>query len=110
MNDNEREQLKLSIIKKIEEINQSIKYLEEVTQPIAPDVSLGRLTRMEAIGEKSVNEGALRQEKSTLIGLEDALRRIDSEDFGICVICKKEIPLTRLIRVPESKVCVNCKK
>ncbi|TVQ96504.1 MAG: hypothetical protein EA403_16215, partial [Spirochaetaceae bacterium] len=42
-------------------VHDSIPYLTEESAPIEPSVALGRLTRMEAINDKSVNEEMLRK-------------------------------------------------
>ena len=71
-------------------------------------MSLGRLTRMEALADKGVNEHMLAQNRKTLERLENALRRVDTEAFGKCVRCGREIPIGRLRLVPEALVCVPC--
>ncbi len=53
-------------------------YLEDVTQPIAPSVAIGRLTRMEAIGEKSVNEARHAKVKQRLERLKNAVQRMEN--------------------------------
>ena len=40
---------------------QKIRRYEEMTQPIAPDNAIGRVSRMDAINNKSVIEAALRK-------------------------------------------------
>ena len=84
------------IRKKIEEAitatEQNIVSLKELTRPIEPDVSIGRLTRMEAIGSKSINEAALNIAITKLTKLKFALANIDKPDFGICVECGEPIP------------------
>ncbi len=90
------------------ELKESIKYLKEASRPIEPSCALGRLTRMEAIGEKGVNEAVLSKSKARLIRLENALNRIDAGTYGICVKCKKNIPSGRLEAVPEALICINC--
>jgi len=92
----------------ISELNESIKYLKEASKPIEPSCALGRLTRMEAIGEKGVNEAVLSKSKARLIRLENALNRIDAGTYGICVKCKTDIPSGRLEAVPEALICVKC--
>ena len=79
-----------------------------MSKPIAPDNAIGRLTRMEAINAKSINDANIRTAKIRLMNLEKALERINDPDFGICQICKKQIPLKRLMLVPESNACVQC--
>ena len=58
---NQLQQIKDKIQTDIEFLNNEIQALEEKTKPIAPDCSLGRLTRQEMIQEQQVNEHALHE-------------------------------------------------
>ncbi|MHA2643045.1 MAG: TraR/DksA family transcriptional regulator, partial [bacterium JZ-2024 1] len=40
--------------------------------------------------------------------LEAALRRLDTEDYGICARCRQPIPIERLRAVPWAERCVEC--
>ncbi len=102
------EKMRAGISAEIEKLTESIAYLEGATQPIEPSEAIGRITRMEAIGEKSVNESMLRDTLNRLERLKNALLRIDDGTYGICVRCKKDIPAGRLEAVPEALVCVPC--
>ncbi len=108
MTEKELNKMKENILTIINELTESIKYLKEASKPIEPSCALGRLTRMEAIGEKGVNEAVLSKSKARLIRLENALNRIDAGTYGICVKCKKNIPSGRLEAVPEALICINC--
>ena len=108
METEKREQLKDHIKKKIETVKKDIKSYQLNSQPVAPDNAIGRLTRMEAINSKSINEAALNKAKQTLTKMEHALMMIDSPDFGLCRECEEPIPLARLMIVPESDLCVQC--
>jgi len=101
-------EIKTKILKDIEFLHVEIKDLKEKTKPIAPDCSLGRLTRMEMIGEQQVHEHALHEAQIRLNKLEYALRKVDSEDYGICMECEENIPFNRLLLVPESSFCISC--
>jgi len=103
-----REILKDHIKKKIEGLKEDIKSYQTLTQPISPDNAIGRLTRMDAINSKSINEAALNKAKQTLSKLEGALRMINDPDFGLCRECEDPIPFARLMIVPESDLCVQC--
>ncbi len=85
-----------------------IENLKELTKPIAPENSIGRISRMDAINNKSVNEAALRTLEQKVKRIESALMRIGDKDFGICRKCKKNIPEGRLLLLPGSIFCVNC--
>ncbi len=108
MNDLERAEIKKIIEAQIGKISEEIKGLEESTRPIPPDNAIGRLTRMEAINEKSIFEANLRQAKLRLERLKAALNRVYSENFGECFKCEEPIPMNRLRVLPESTICVNC--
>lgn len=104
----ERAELKMLIEQKIGTLEHNIVELEELTQPIAPENAIGRVSRMDAINNRSVNEAALRQSRIKLSALKLALKSIDDPDFGICIGCRKPIPPGRLLLMPESRKCVQC--
>ncbi len=108
MNDGQREQLKVAISTRIDEIREEIASLEESTRPVAPDVSIGRLTRMDAIVNKSVSEAGLQSARANLIQLQRALETADDPDFGECEECLKPIATGRLLAMPETTLCVAC--
>jgi DnaK suppressor protein len=107
MNMNELKQRLFDEISKTELL---IKEYQEMTKPIAPDVAIGRISRMDAINNKSVTEAAMRQAEGKLRNLQRVLSKIDDKDFGICLKCHKPIPLGRILIRPESLDCVNCAK
>lgn len=108
MNAEERARLKQKIIDTIAQTQDELRHLEEATQPISPENAIGRVSRMDAINNKSVSEAALRSVKKKLSSLNAALSKIDQVDFGICVRCKKAIPPARLMFMPQSNRCVHC--
>jgi len=110
MTPQERNKLKQKMQEDLAEIQSSILLLKKATQPIVPDDAIGRLTRMDAINTKSINEENLRNAKVKQGQLERALKQVDDADFGICVECEEAIPLKRLMLMPESLLCVRCKE
>lgn len=108
MNKQERAKLKIKIAETIEETKMKIAQLEEASKPVAPENSIGRISRMDAINNKSVSEAALRTAKKKLSNLEVALFKINDEDFGNCSRCKKPIRPARLMYMPQSTRCINC--
>ncbi len=108
MTEAEKEKLEKHIREEIETLKQDIVSYKAVSKPVSPDNAIGRLTRMEAINSKSINEASLRQAESTLAGLERALKMIDDPDFGLCTQCGEPIPFKRLMIMPGSLRCVAC--
>jgi DnaK suppressor protein len=108
MKKEQKENLAKHIKKKIANLQKDIVSYKELTKPVSPDNAIGRLSRMEAINSKSINEAALREAKYTLAKLERALKTIDDSDFGLCMECEEPIPLGRLMILPETDLCVAC--
>ena len=108
MEKKEKIQLKRRLIEKMKAIKADIAAYKLLTKPIAPDNAIGRLTRMEAINSKSINEAALAKARDTRSQLERALAKIDAADFGLCRECDEPIPSARLMILPETDLCVQC--
>lgn len=107
-NPSDKTEIRVLIEKKIGQSKEYIKELEDLTRPIAPDVAIGRVSRMDAINNKSVNDAALRQAREKLHKLQHALDRIDHPSFGVCSRCGGPIPLGRILVIPESIYCMKC--
>ncbi len=101
-------EIQVQIKEKIIKLKTDIDRLIELTKPISPDSAIGRISRMDAINNKSVNEAALRQKKNQLKALEYTSNHLNDPDFGKCIICACQIPIGRIMLMPESKKCVPC--
>lgn len=65
---------------------------------VASDVVDGNL--LESLGA---------QDSNRLQMINNALDRIKQNTYGICLSCKKEIPVARLEAIPYAFLCVDCK-
>ena len=45
-----------------------------------------------------------------LLEIDEALRRVENGDFGICEECDEEIGIGRLKAQPWTRLCVRCKE
>ncbi|SMO59332.1 transcriptional regulator, TraR/DksA family [Saccharicrinis carchari] len=104
----DKEEIKQLIEKQLSIVERKMYSLKELTGAIAPDDAIGRVSRMDAINNKSVNEAALRQSEAKLKKLHYALDHLNDADFGLCIDCKAPIPPGRLVLMPESRKCVRC--
>ena len=106
----EKNKLKIQtrIKKEIQNTISSIKEYKELSKPIAPENAIGRVSRMDAINNKSVTELALKKAEEKLKKLKIVEREMKKANFGICIKCQNMIPVGRLLIIPESRKCVNC--
>ncbi len=110
MNHTQRQKIKDKITQDIEFVKREIIELKEKSKPIAPDCSIGRLTRQEMIQEQQIYMHALDGANIRLTKLTYAFTKIDKDNYGICMECEEDILFERLILVPESSHCVSCKQ
>ena len=104
----ETDQIKQLILDEIAKTKALIEEYKEMTRPVAPDDAIGRISRMDAINNKSVTEASLRQAEEKLKNLNRVLSRAGTSDFGICIKCGRSIPTARILYRPESLKCVDC--
>jgi len=108
MTQSEEKEIKKIIDEQFISIEEEITELIELTKPVSLDASIGRLSRMDAINNKAINEMALRDKKQTLQKLERAKERSEEGKLGICLKCGGEIPFGRLKIMPYTTRCVKC--
>ena len=108
MDETQKKEINKKLLTEIENTQKKIEKYTELCKPIAPANSIGRISRMDAINNKSVVEAALREAKNKMQQLKVMQTKITNADFGSCIKCKNYIPLGRLMIRPHSKFCVDC--
>ncbi len=108
MNSEEKSKLLEIIKERIDSVKKEIAELQEFIKPIPLDASIGRVSRMDAINNKTINEASLREKKKILQRLEKAMENSESKEFGLCMKCGNEIPFGRLEYMPHTTRCVSC--
>jgi len=108
MTKEDRAALKDKIIAEIAKVEADIIELKKMVQPITPENSIGRISRMDAINNKSVADAAMRNKNAKLTKLKVTVVNVDEEGFGSCALCNKPIQPMRLMFMPESTKCVRC--
>ena len=102
------EEIELQLQAELARTQKKIDNYTELCRPIAPENSIGRVSRMDAINNKSVVEAALREAKIKMQQLKRMQNKINDPNFGRCLKCNESIPLERLMIRPHSKFCVHC--
>jgi len=100
--------LEIKINSKIISLTIEVKELRLIAKPVAPENAIGRISRMDAINNKSINDRMLRKAEEKLKGLKMALSRLKESDFGKCIQCKNWINEQRILLMPEVIKCINC--
>lgn len=104
----DRKELEKQIKLKVQRLEEDLVLLREECKPVSPDNAIGRVSRMDAINNKSVAEAALRKTEEKLVRLKEALTQINDPDFFTCRECRGKIEPGRILIMPESRLCVAC--
>ena len=111
MNKEELSKITKKIKEEIKSTEVLIQNYKNLTKPISPENSIGRVSRMDAINNKSVIEEVLRKTEEKLKELIHAQNEIEKgENFGKCIRCESEINIKRLFIMPYVKKCIRCAK
>lgn len=108
MTPDEKEQIVIIIESEIQKLKGKIEELKQFTQPISPDDAIGRISRMDAINNKTIYDSSLRNARTRLSQLEQIQKLKNDGSFGICNKCHQSIPFERLKLRPEIRLCANC--
>jgi DnaK suppressor protein len=92
----------------IRKLTQKIEELKEFTAPVSPDDAIGRISRMDAINNKSITEASMRNLQTRLDQLQKISQVVNDKEFGLCIKCHKPIPFERLKIRPEIRLCAGC--
>lgn len=113
------EKLRTILLKERQRLQSEVDQLDEVskTKNDGEDVNFElpgySIHLAEYATDSSIIETALMQRniiEKRLRQVEDALRRIDKDDFGICLRCGGAISIERLIIKPFAEYCIECRK
>lgn len=90
-----------------------LKHLSETAKdsraPVALDQqSVGRLSRMDAMQQQSMELATEERRQQRLAALAAALRRVDSGGYGYCLECDDKIAAGRLAVDPAVTLCIDC--
>ena len=106
------------ILKRKDEIIEDINHISEDTlkksqKDASGDIS-GYTYHMADVATDSYDRefslGLASNEREILYALDDALKRIQEELFGICEDCKNLIAKNRLKAIPYASLCIKCQQ
>lgn len=106
------------VLKKKEEILSDLKHISDDTlrksqKEASGDIS-GYTYHMADVAsdnyDREFSLGLASSERKSLYELDDALKRIEEGNFGICDDCRGIITKIRLKAVPSARLCIKCQQ
>ena len=108
MTEEELSAIRQKIEARIQELESLLGDDAEDTKPIEPDVSIGRLSRLDSMQMQQMALEQHRRQEAELQKLKEAEKRIEEGNYGQCVMCRQPIAPARLEAQPDAILCINC--
>lgn len=103
-----QESFRTKIEARIRELEDSMESTKEDREAISPDKSIGRLSRLDSMQMQQMALGMNNRMQEEARQLKEALKRIDNSRYGICEMCRQDIPMERLEFQLDATICVDC--
>lgn len=81
---------------------------QEKTTVELDQARVGRLTRMDAMQQQAMTQAAARLNEAERQRIQTALNRMQSGEYGYCILCDEEIAEKRLQFDPSLLTCISC--
>ena len=95
----------------IEELRALSSGSKDARAPVELDQqSVGRLSRMDAMQQQSMDLAREDRRRARLAVLAAALRRLAERDYGYCLGCGEDIPEKRLDIDAAATLCIHCQR
>lgn len=108
MHPSEQERFRPIIAARLAALDMELHALDEECRTIAPDVSIGRLSRLDSMQHQQMALAGKRRLEEERGRLREAERRIIQGMYGRCLLCGKDIAEVRLEHQPDAVTCVPC--
>lgn len=110
MNSKDRERYRKTLLKKKEEIINKLSEVYSESKEVESGIAQDVVDRAESSYTKEFLLSLSDAEREQLVLIDEALKRIDKGDYGICQMCQKKIGMKRLQAVPWTAHCIDCQE
>jgi len=102
-------QARESLIARRDELEKLSEGSAEARETVTLDqASVGRLSRMDAMQQQAMAQATERQRTAEISRIENALKRLDEDEYGTCIDCGEDISEKRLEIDPAATHCIRC--
>ena len=109
MDEKNLEQIRQLLLKMKSDLQEQEKASKETGKPVELDqTKVGRISRMDAMQAQQMALDASRRRQLQLVKIENAFRRIESDEYGYCLDCDEDIDIRRLMVDPSNTRCIKC--
>jgi len=106
----EKQAYRKSLLAQKEKIVRKISEFYSESKEVEPDIAQDVVDKAESSYTKEFLLSLSHAEREQLRLIDEALRRLETPDFGICQMCGQPIGKKRLDALPWTPYCINCQQ
>jgi DnaK suppressor protein len=110
LTDEQTSELREVLVAAKDEVERSVSTSTEEAKPVDLGLSIGRLSRVDALQQQHMALARKEREKVRLQQIRAALARLDEGTYGDCLSCGEPVGYARLRVRPETPFCRTCQK
>lgn len=110
MNKKEKEYFKKKLLERKQKILEKLTELDTESKEVETNIAQDVVDKAESSYTKEFLLSLSDAERSQLFLIDNALKRLQRGEFGICQMCQKEIGKKRLEVVPWTPYCIDCQE
>jgi DnaK suppressor protein len=110
LTDEDRHAIQAKLEKQLEDARAQLEDLRGSIAPVSLDLSIGRLSRVDAMQQQQMASATRRRVEVELRQISAALRRLQGATYGECALCGGDIGRRRLLARPATPFCRHCEE
>lgn len=110
MGKKEREEFRKTLLQKKETIVRKLSELTNESKEMETNVAQDVIDKAETSYTKEFLLSLSDADREQLLFIDEALKRLKRDEFGVCQICHQEIGRKRLEAVPWTPYCIDCQE
>ncbi len=110
MNKKEKQEFRKTLLDKKEKIVHKLSQVMTESKEVETNVAQDLVDKAESSYTKEFLLSLSDAEREQLMLIDEALRRLDRDGFGLCQLCGQEIGKKRIAALPWTPTCINCQQ
>ena len=110
MGKKEREEFRKTLLDKKDKIVRKLSELTNESKEMETNVAQDVIDKAETSYTKEFLLSLSDADRELLLFIDEALKRLKRDEFGVCQLCQQEIGRKRLEAVPWTPYCINCQE
>ncbi len=110
MNKKEREEFRKLLADKKETITRKLTETITESKEMESNVAQDMVDKAETSYTKEFLLSLSNGEREQLLLIDEALKRLDHGEYGVCQVCRKDIGPKRILAIPWTPLCIDCQE